>query len=76
MNEKYNLFYFFKRFPDEDACRNILKNADGIIIRVVRIAVMHKRYIAIKMAKHSNPHIVINSSRLRHALYSRTQICH
>ncbi len=36
---------------------NILRNADGIIHLFVRIAAMHKRYTAIKMAKHSNAHI-------------------
>lgn len=25
MSEKYNLFYFFKQFPDEDACRKYLE---------------------------------------------------
>ena len=25
MSENYNLFYFFKQFPDEDACRKYLE---------------------------------------------------
>lgn len=54
MSEEYNLFYFFKQFPDEESCWKYLENADGVILPSVRIAAMHKRFTATKTERLSS----------------------
>lgn len=72
MSENYNLFYFFKQFPDEDACRKYLENADGAMLLSVRIVATHKRFTAIKTERLSSAHTAVNSSRSLPAQFTRT----
>jgi len=72
MSENYNLFYFFKQFPNEESCRKYLKNADGAILPSVRIAATHKRFTATKTERHLSAHTAANSSRSLPARFTRT----
>lgn len=62
MSANYNLFYFFKQFPDEDACRKYLEKR-RVILLSVHTAVMRKRFTITKMEKLSNAHTAKSNFR-------------
>lgn len=63
MSANYNLFYFFKQFPDEDACRKYLENAGGVKLLSVHIAAVRKRFTDTKTERHSSAHTAKSNFR-------------
>lgn len=63
MSANYNLFYFFKQFPDETLAGSILKNAGGVKLLSVRIAAVRKRFTDTKTERHSSAHTAKSNFR-------------
>ena len=51
MSENYNLFYFFKHFPDEESCRKYLEKTLLEKLPSAHIAETYKKFTVIKMER-------------------------